>query len=187
METQDSETSCLDKQCSYRTYEEWKLKKNSAIETGLNGFLPYLWGMETLETPKTAATSLPRSYRTYEEWKQFSIEPMIADYIFSFLPYLWGMETPFTYRLGPENDKVLTVPMRNGNILGGEKMPKAFIVLTVPMRNGNQGARGGTNLPEEEFLPYLWGMETTRDDMCKCFANPRSYRTYEEWKPRNSS
>jgi len=65
------------------------------------------------------------------------------------------METPFTYRLGPENDKVLTVPMRNGNILGGEKMPKAFIVLTVPMRNGNQGARGGTNLPEEEFLPYL--------------------------------
>jgi len=53
-------------------------------------------------------------------------------------------------------------------------------VLTVPMRNGNVSyeVRCKTLL---KFLPYLWGMETVRQQFIQpCVA--RSYRTYEEWK-----
>ncbi len=32
------------------------------------------------------------------------------------------------------------------------------------------------------FLPYLWGMETFLN-VCHFSSPPRSYRTYEEWKP----
>ena len=98
------------------------------------------------------------SYRTYEEWKL----------------------TKFFSTKG--GDKVLTVPMRNGNFhppqdrverlqflpyLWGmetwmwESIARSLSpVLTVPMRNGNYDtyAPNGRVL---EFLPYLWGMETS--------------------------
>jgi len=53
---------------SYRTYEEWKPPSRLCIVHDLCGFLPYLWGMETL--PPLIMNSPPlSSYRTYEEWK----------------------------------------------------------------------------------------------------------------------
>jgi len=55
------------------------------------------------------------SYRTYEEWKPYMHLCDIESY-----------------------EKVLTVPMRNGNY--GYLLPSGSknTVLTVPMRNGNQ-------------------------------------------------
>jgi len=76
------------------------------------------------------------SYRTYEEWKQYL-------YIFNLIPLV-----------------VLTVPMRNGNIVFLLSTESSFIVLTVPMRNGNASI----------FF------------FADCTA-VGSYRTYEEWKP----
>jgi len=32
---------------SYRTYEEWKQERAREVRKGGEGFLPYLWGMET--------------------------------------------------------------------------------------------------------------------------------------------
>jgi len=122
-------------------------------------FLPYLWGMETVIEGKNSV------YR-----------------IFSFLPYLWGMETFYVvkvltkfqgsyrtyeeWKLGFKSTtktrakRVLTVPMRNGNLVG-----RLFQVIVVP-----------------QFLPYLWGMETIA---ALVILNKiiGSYRTYEEWKP----
>jgi len=123
--------------CSYRTYEEWKPQWR--IWVGFCGsivltvpmrngnkyliitsfetvpFLPYLWGMETLAGEYGLLSHWLRSYRTYEEWKQSSGSLQVDD-----------------------ATKVLTVPMRNGNIS----------VCTV------------SNLVSKPFLPYLWGMET---------------------------
>ena len=77
-------------------------------------FLPYLWGMETTRIMGRKLTIWKSSYRTYEEWKRY-----------------WRRW----------NDKakvrVLTVPMRNGNVL-----TTAVVVEEIV------------------FLPYLWGMET---------------------------
>jgi len=36
-----------DLESSYRTYEEWKLEFGVGLITGIEEFLPYLWGMET--------------------------------------------------------------------------------------------------------------------------------------------
>ena len=57
--------------------------------------------------------------------------------------------------------KVLTVPMRNGNLLQLLECLRNHQVLTVPMRNGNYGEASGT----------IYGIG--------------SYRTYEEWKHAN--
>jgi len=108
--------------CSYRTYEEWKPKYRIWIKVIFDGFLPYLWGMETFRLfyrlkklshrsyrtyeewkqveIKAGNRDKERSYRTYEEWKLFQVFPLWQDSE-TFLPYLWGMETwhKFTYFL----------------------------------------------------------------------------------------
>jgi len=103
----------LFKDRSYRTYEEWKLYyyswsgRNNIVLTvpmrngnvrffddvasGKKTFLPYLWGMETHKTDSCTGWG-GSSYRTYEEWKLD--DKQIIQII---------------------EDKVLTVPMRNGN------------------------------------------------------------------------
>jgi len=76
------------------------------------------------------------SYRTYEEWK------------------------PIMDRLVACFQKVLTVPMRNGNCHAEYHFWPSESVLTVPMRNGNQLSLY-QNFTTISFLPYLWGMETS--------------------------
>jgi len=142
---------------SYRTYEEWKHKFTVLTLSGLpvltvpmrNGnirtmvhrskiwkFLPYLWGMETNHKDLKLRTSG------------------------KFLPYLWGMETLIQWSESKKIEKVLTVPMRNGNnpcatpqkSFGRHSSYRTYeewkltnrphclsnlTVLTVPMRNGN--------------------------------------------------
>jgi len=105
------------------------------------------------------------------------------------------------------NTNVLTVPMRNGNVRVSIDVFTDAIVLTVPMRNGNYEAIGRKDLYEatrsyrtyeewklctraqwkmilSEFLPYLWGMETSQNGLLfeAIGSNRSSYRTYEEWK-----
>jgi len=57
------------------------------------------------------------------------------------------------------NEKVLTVPMRNGNYNSKYTIHDEHYVLTVPMRNGN----------------ITVSTEVLTAAIC-------SYRTYEEWK-----
>jgi len=78
---------------SYRTYEEWKQYIRCCCANPFHLFLPYLWGMETVQCA-VVHQLIQGSYRTYEEWKQLSA-PMLAGEFF----------------------QVLTVPMRNGNLL----------------------------------------------------------------------
>jgi len=119
---------------SYRTYEEWKLPSGSFVKMISCGFLPYLWGMETkkvqywglgewvLTVPMRNGNNKDHlfidnslsSYRTYEEWKQVK-RIQIKKRALLFLPYLWGMETYFHRHSLWNLDRVLTVPMRNGN------------------------------------------------------------------------
>jgi len=233
---------------SYRTYEEWKHTKTMIRQATDILFLPYLWGMETyggeimryrviivLTVPmrngncrtssKQHRTRLSCSYRTYEEWK-LRDEDTAWHCGTTFLPYLWGMETCFWPFFKYLLFFVLTVPMRNGNLLKrlGEAclcrfLPylwgmetsiwkytrKAWItssyrtyeewkrslvsllfvgissVLTVPMRNGNF-LDDLQRLLVGKFLPYLWGMETKKLARQHGGDSIRSYRTYEEWK-----
>jgi len=157
------------------------------METGLGtwstgmaeGFLPYLWGMET---------QLP---------------------LFLYQRTCWVLTVPMRNGNSPWNlriynlSSVLTVPMRNGNSYRRPLSAKQKFVLTVPMRNGNFPLKGKTvgrcvrsyrtyeewkrqkyrsNFAIEcPFLPYLWGMETSfRYRLLK--SKISSYRTYEEWK-----
>ncbi len=57
----------------------------------------------------------------------------------------------------------------------------ALCVLTVPMRNGNV-VYAGMYYGLYVFLPYLWGMETSFSIHRTLALSFRSYRTYEEWK-----
>ena len=78
---------------SYRTYEEWKRIIFFEVVFIPYMFLPYLWGMETAQCY------------------------FITTQMVQFLPYLWGMETllsTYSFRFPLS---VLTVPMRNGNMI----------------------------------------------------------------------
>jgi len=153
--------------------KDWKKERQKGI-----GFLPYLWGMETCfkgESTRCIDVFLPYLW---------GMETFLATYSipkwFRFLPYLWGMETNdahakrlcthSSYRTYEEwkqylNDTirkrkwVLTVPMRNGNLVQVDYNCQFAWVLTVPMRNGN-----------------AWSSSAS------CSSSFSSYRTYEEWK-----
>ena len=143
---------------SYRTYEEWKRPAYRFSLSVTFRFLPYLWGMETIDTtdinaletkflpylwgmetaiPCNATQVLESSYRTYEEWKPSNRRGVCAwRRTCSYRTYEeWKLETSNTLRVSV---KVLTVPMRNGNAPNG----KIYAI------------------PRYAFLPYLWGMET---------------------------
>jgi len=186
---------------SYRTYEEWKLEMittSQNIQSPVltvpmrNGnrqgtkwiryrlqFLPYLWGMETLKTPKHLKRPIS-SYRTYEEWKlkRWKRETKVTDGSYrtyeewkrghghfissvkdsSYRTYEeWKPPAPGRY-LRPRKCSYRTYEewklwMRMVTTL------RQYRVLTVPMRNGNSTeVQKGLAVDES------------------------SYRTYEEWK-----
>ena len=122
-------------------------------------FLPYLWGMETL-LPDYIILQNIGSYRTYEEWKP-AMPSISLTRRFPFLPYLWGMETLTVWHNSQPELTVLTVPMRNGNTQAELSVLRYQLVLTVPMRNGNDEFYEHAT-KEDKFLPYLWGMETSK-------------------------
>jgi len=194
------------KDSSYRTYEEWKLwnhKRSTQwrlvltvpMRNGNNDIhrVNSPWVLQVLTVPMRNGNSVPSL--------QFR---WVCS---SFLPYLWGMETTDgNYFLVTERT-VLTVPMRNGNVLGVSPRSTVASVLTVPMRNGNillwlchRGLCLVLTVPMRNgnfsisfasfsssswFLPYLWGMETTRG-VHNLEVSMSSYRTYEEWKPSST-
>ena len=114
--------------------------------------------METSLVMSSLSALCVSSYRTYEEWKRQALSSFKGRH------------------------KVLTVPMRNGNINGRKVSDWRRLVLTVPMRNGNKAAQEKLEKEAGEFLPYLWGMETQGLNFCLPFVRFSSYRTYEEWK-----
>ena len=142
---------------SYRTYEEWKRTnptENSVFETS--------------------------SYRTYEEWKRINLGLYGASFNW-FLPYLWGMETYSESGKDIKRVRVLTVPMRNGNLVFFNFFSKTSAVLTVPMRNGNF-------FPNKVKINQIISSYRTYEEWKQYYLHSfeyrksRSYRTYEEWK-----
>jgi len=142
------------------TYEELKLSTINYYLNSGNGFEP-----------------------TYEELKQ---EKNL--FIFSrrdkFWAYLWGIETynkPIKVFLGAE---VLSLPMRNWNLINIQAKTSLSPVLSLPMRNWNkydtpsssESLRGFEPTYEElklapnevkieignKFWAYLWGIETKK-------------------------
>ena len=124
--------------------------------------------------------SFVSSYRTYEEWKR--IEICVND----------------------DGDYVLTVPMRNGNLLvyhrdlsvvrssyrtyeEWKRKVKITVsniarVLTVPMRNGNVGwCENRHESVSRSYRTYEEWKHVSSLSVVTGFHG--SYRTYEEWKP----
>jgi len=163
-------------------------------------FLPYLWGMET-HSLKSPLSCYHGSYRTYEEWKPIKCQCDKVVKLSSYRTYEeWkrsgstkGMRLKIcSYRtyeewklgvVGGWRDEwyVLTVPMRNGNILSLYLTHYRLSVLTVPMRNGNK---------MQSWSMFLGNLSSYRtyeewklaDPGCSHIHPNSSYRTYEEWK-----
>ena len=165
---------------SYRTYEEWKHRRGLMLLYIWEGFLPYLWGMETGASHYKgirAKQFLPYLWgmETRHHFVFFKCPDQFLPYLWGmettsckrnvqackrFLPYLWGMETNIKYGKLKRSLVVLTVPMRNGNKFLTWMKKTWITVLTVPMRNGNLFFKERPVHPIV-FLPYLWGMETS--------------------------
>ncbi len=142
--------------CFYLTYEEWKRDYMSPPLWGLFSFLPYLWGMETMQTFHNLYKVLC-FYLTYEEWK------LLFDH--------WNSKIFRGFYLTYEEWK---------HVYGKDIIAHAS-VFTLPMRNGNYTKRQEFKRLEA-FLPYLWGMETILTYDTLFDEHPRFYLTYEEWK-----
>jgi len=144
---------------SYRTYEEWKLQAWAKAQSLSRQFLPYLWGMET-SLRIHIHTIAKRSFLPYlwgMETRKIQYQIFLERW---FLPYLWGMETVDCTGERCTSNRVLTVPMRNGN-------SHALPDCTFP-------SIGSYRTYEE------WKPERTNNTWRALWI--RSYRTYEEWK-----
>jgi len=97
------------------------------------------------------------SYRTYEEWKLELSERTTKSFRSSYR----------TYEEWKQRSRSEATPRR--------------YVLTVPMRNGNNRVER-QDIIGYQFLPYLWGMETSNSKNYTRKEHQSSYRTYEEWK-----
>jgi len=137
--------------------------------------------METEVRCKTLGVFVS-SYRTYEEWKPVKISHLFWNE-HKFLPYLWGMETCLTSKQDQTHPRSYRTyeewkPLKDGtiSIVVTEFLPYLWGMETKPSAyEQNKKVR---------FLPYLWGMET-QDSHLHMKHNQSSYRTYEEWKPKN--
>ena len=98
------------------------------------------------------------SYRTYEEWKLCKSDGQ------------------------PDGNLVLTVPMRNGNLLDLKVHSLRNWVLTVPMRNGNIACTKTSLTLAASVLTVPMRNGNTLSSFLSHLSNSRSYRTYEEWK-----
>jgi len=84
---------------------------------------------------KRCMKKLRSSYRTYEEWKLAACHSANSFINSSYRTYEeWK---PRIKAMPPAEKRVLTVPMRNGNIDTTCFSLQVVVVLTVPMRNGN--------------------------------------------------
>jgi len=143
---------------SYRTYEEWKHRSPFAISKSAV-FLPYLWGMETWLNAKSKSCHtgyvLTVPMRNGNASVRFSFWIILC----WFLPYLWGMETRF---IGHFTRTIFCSyrTYEEWKLDESKDMPEVQRVLTVPMRNGNHEGRCIDDYETRKFLPYLWGMET---------------------------
>ena len=104
-----------ERNCSYPTYEEWKLCQHTINNNVIYKFLSYLWGMETISEQEIILHQLS-SYPTYEEWKPTGTSIKMDSYR-KFLSYLWGMETNIYHTPLYKRIWVLILPMRNGNFI----------------------------------------------------------------------
>jgi len=120
-------------------------------------FLPYLWGMETIQILEIRHYRLS-SYRTYEEWKLLDETNITILKNRSYRTYEeWKLES---LELSEDwHYSVLTVPMRNGNIFAFQIYK--FVNRFLPYLWGMEtlGMYKTTSM-QLGFLPYLWGMET---------------------------
>ena len=123
----------------------------------LCGFLPYLWGIETIYW-LILFNILDYFYPTYEALKQFKViyfhfyllnfyptyealKPMPAQKTghtdFLFLPYLWGIETPALFSSSFSMPAIFTLPMRHWNCKILSSMVLSVLIFTLPMRHWN--------------------------------------------------
>jgi len=118
------------------------------------------------------------------------------------------METPLEHPRFQPVSKVLTVPMRNGNIsttfrtyptstssyrtyeewklvVPQDVYQTQALVLTVPMRNGNKLLNlRSKSIVQSSYRTYEEWKRFTDDDEFYIYSS--SYRTYEEWKPESA-
>ena len=144
-------------------------------------FLSYLWGMETRKKLKKD--------------KRLDI----------FLSYLWGMETCPSRAQTSRSRRLFILPMRNGNHHGNLQIDMGFLAFYPtyeewkPKSFSLMSKSHPAFYPTYEewklytcpsflscsnnFLSYLWGMET-RQRFSRFYECSFSfYPTYEEWKP----
>jgi len=177
METKKSASEAFAMQCSYPTYEEWKL--TAKVSLMLNHLFVLILPMRNGNL---------RLFRGLFIFFIVLILPMrngnqtfaclLSTCLAKFLSYLWGMETLLNWhyttfishcsyptyeewKLDVLDDiierkkKVLILPMRNGNLrTGTKKRMKHKMVLILPMRNGNFFEKGG-DIPQPLFVLIL--------------------------------
>ena len=169
----------VDKVCSYRTYEEWKLLDDTRSSTwNLSSYRTYEewkhaivkcveWSARVLTVPmrngnwserNLSSKSLFSSYRTYEEWKLEELHHRTECTDSSYRTYEeWKRRTP-----------LFTIHIR--------------LVLTVPMRNGNSLYSGNLKRStHSSYRTYEEWKQVANSTMVIRWP-PSSYRTYEEWK-----
>jgi len=123
-------------ECSYRTYEEWKLFSSSRGAYFTVGVL----------------TVPMRNGNAF-------VSSRIGMITFSFLPYLWGMETNIGYRIHKTKERFL--PYLWGMETHSRNYARVRENMFLPYLWGMETTGSNSDTMKMcGFLPYLWGMET---------------------------
>jgi len=165
-------------------------------------FLPYLWGMETINNPImeykiTIVLTVPMrngngnniarararvfgSYRTYEEWKHATVSTFSAHAFCSYRTYEeWKQCSLARMQIFLHSSYRTYEEWKHGSV-GGAMLP--FLSSYRTYEEWKLPKSLLLFLGFAKFLPYLWGMETIVERWNAFVEVWRSYRTYEEWK-----
>ena len=124
-------------------------------------FLPYLWGIETLE----------KVIKIYDKWKSFypTYEALKHIYL-RYVKYICGL--------------VFTLPMRHWNSIGWITIIQLIKNKFLPYLWGIETRIWLWNARriQQSFLPYLWGIETQEQCEKQKHLQKGFYPTYEALK-----
>ena len=166
-------------------------------------FLPYLWGIETDENC-VFFCFFHSFYPTYEALK-LAFAVFVENIFFRVFTLPMRHWNNLWWKEGKKEERVFTLPMRHwnhtylvlDNVLLWRFYPTyealkrytrtwysylCYSVFTLPMRHwNNTGELVGIKY-RKGFLPYLWGIETTKIPLLLITRELRFYPTYEALK-----
>ncbi len=144
-------------------------------------FLSYLWGIETIHSPRRFRTLYLVFILPMRDWNSL-IFSHSSRFLFKFLSYLWGIETIDDVTLEWKKMKFLSYLWGIETSLGRSCIVRRRQVFILPMRDWNNSSRVSRPVKVKSFYPTYEGLKRKFSYVIP-YPIESFYPTYEGLKP----